>query len=502
MKHDKTHNPELYDKSLSGWDRFCLGSLHWGILGLIIFSPLPAASVNEWSILTIQLSVLLLTILYVSMRKKPEINLVLARVLRKTRWMIAAFFGYLIFQVVPLPSALIRFISPRTAAYHIQFSLDGAQKKYMALSLVPGHTLERGLELLSYILLAFLILKTITTRKQIMRIFTVLLGMGLFESVFGLIQLASIKPSILFYPKVYALDSVSGTFVNRNHFAGYMEMIIPLAVGYIIARSGWFSRTGIRWRERLLMLSEKNTASGLLLSMGVVVMSLGLILSRSRSGVFLLAFSFILLFGLAMLNSGGEGRQSPGIRIFFRSLFIFIAGLALVVGIGATLERFSMDRILQEARPAFWSNTLKIVGEYPVFGTGLGTFGSIYPEGESAGTPMSLAHAHNDYLEYTAELGLVGIALLLGAILYLIAACFRVWKSRRLHESVGLGLGGLVAVLCILIHSLTDFNLHIPANMLLFALTLSLTAVAVFHRKRDDSDHLGRREQGKEAALR
>ena len=487
MKKNNAHNTDITAKPHGGWDAFCREFIQWGILGLIVFSPLPAASVNEWSILVIQLAVLLMAVLYVSMRKKPEINPVLARSIHKMRWMVIGFFAYLIFQIIPMPSAFIRFISPGTAAYHSQFVLDGARKKTMTLSLVPGHTLERGLELLGYVLLAFLVLKTVTSRKQIMRLFAVLFGMGLFEAVFGLIGLVSAHPSILFYPKIYALDSVSGTFVNRNHFAGYMEMIIPLAVGFIIARSGWISKAGIRWRERVLMLSEKNMASGLLLMMGVVVMGLGLILSRSRSGVFMLAFSIILLFGLAMFKSEGERSSRFGIRFVFRGLFILAAGLVLMVGIGATIERFSMDRMLREARPVFWANTVKIIEEFPVFGTGLGTFGSVYPEGESAGTPMSLGHAHNDYLEYTAELGILGIVLLLGAILYMMIVCFRVWKSRRHPAAVGLGLGGLVAVLCILIHSLTDFNLHIPANMLLFALTLSLTAVAVFHHKRIDS---------------
>ena len=147
MKTNNALNTDIIGKSYGGWDRFCREFIQWGILGLIVFSPLPAASVNEWSILVIQLTVVLMTVLYISMRKKPEINPALARMLHKMRWMVIGFFAYLIFQIIPMPSAFVRFISPKTAAYHSQFALNGARKTTMTLSLVPGHTLESGLEI-------------------------------------------------------------------------------------------------------------------------------------------------------------------------------------------------------------------------------------------------------------------------------------------------------------------------------------------------------------------
>jgi O-antigen ligase len=134
---------------------------------------------------------------------------------------------------------------------------------------------------------------------------------------------------------------------------------------------------------------------------------------------------------------------------------------------------------------AYWANTAEIFADYPLLGTGLGTFPSLYPDREGEETLIRLYHAHNDYLEYLSELGIVGMVLLLGGILFLLVKSFLIWKERTNPEFKSLGLGGIIAVICILFHSLTDFNLHIPANMLLFSVVLSLTVVVVFYRRRN-----------------
>jgi O-antigen ligase len=358
----------------------------------------------------------------------------------------------------------------------------------MSLSLVPSHTLREGLELLSYFLLGFLIIKTVTSRKQIMRIFSVLIAMGVFEAFYGLFELYNKNPRILFYKKIFGLDSVTGTFVNRNHLSGYLEMIIPLAMGLIIARIDFFSFAGLRWREKLLRLSEKGLSTNLLLVLGIIIMSLGIIFSKSRSGVFLLVFAFILFFGLIVLYFRGTTHQKRWIKNFLKTVFLIIVFISLYMGIDATLERFSLDKLLREGRPTYWANTVETVSEFPFFGTGLGTFVSLYPDYEQSGIPVRLFHSHNDYLEYLSELGIVGMILLLGGILFMVINSFLIWRVRRHPVIKGLALGGIVAIICILIHGIADFNMHIPANMMLFSVVLSLTIVTAFYKRRDSDN--------------
>jgi O-antigen ligase len=231
------------------------------------------------------------------------------------------------------------------------------------------------------------------------------------------------------------------------------------------------------------MVSERGAYKNILLALGVILMALAVIFSKSRSGVFLLILTFILIFGMIALFYGTIKREFKWIKDFFRVVFLIIMVVAVYIGIDSMIERFAMDRILHDVRPVVWSNTTGIIGDFPVMGSGLGTFQALYPAYEESSTPPLFEHAHNDYLEYMAELGGMGFLLLLGGIGAMLVFSFLVWQVRQ-HPAVrGLALGGMVAVVAMLLHSITDFNLHIPANMMLFVVVLSLTIATAFYKK-------------------
>lgn len=490
-----------------GRDKICGRIIEYGLLGLIIFSPLPAASVHEWSILVIQLMVLIMMVAYFLMKEKPQNNEVLSLIMKRGRYLFLGLFVYLVFQITPLPKFFIKIFSPNAHNFKEMFSVEFSKIKFTSLSLIHWHSLREGLELLIYFFIGFLIVKTVISRQQILRLFYVIIGMGVFEALYGLFELYNKSPRIFLYKKVHSLDSVTGTFVNRNHFSGYLEMIIPLAIGLIIVRIGLFSFSGLKWRERLIRLSERGLSANLILSLGIIVMSLAIIFSKSRSGIFLLAFTFILFLGLITIAFEGSSYQKKWIKNFVRIIFISVLIISFYIGMGSSLERFSLDRLLQENRPIFWANTVGIFLDFPLFGTGLGTFASLYPDLRFEENPVQLYHAHNDYLEYLAELGIIGMILLSGCILFIIYYSFLIWRTRRNREAKGIALGGLVALVLILVHSITDFNLHIPANMMLFSVVLSLTIVTAtfkFQRgifKDDKKKKPQKRKSKKERAL-
>src|SRR4030042_3475462 len=94
-----------------------------------------------------------------------------------------------------------------------------------------------------------------------------------------------------------------------------------------------------------------------------------------------------------------------------------------------------------------------------------------------------MVHAHNDYLEYLSEVGSIGFLLFFGGFLFIVIISFLTWRERRHPEVKGLALGGIISLVCILTHSITDFNLHIPANMVLFSVVLPLTLVTAFYKR-------------------
>lgn len=131
-----------------------------------------------------------------------------------------------------------------------------------------------------------------------------------------------------------------------------------------------------------------------------------------------------------------------------------------------------------------WNNTALIIKDFFFFGTGLGTFSNIYPMYKVKDNPGFWTHAHNDYLEFFSELGIIGFSLLLISLAYLFYKIFRMWASRFNPEVKGIGLGGITALFAILIHELVDFNLHILANTFLFTIIFSLTIIVIFYRKK------------------
>jgi O-antigen ligase len=471
------------NKSGAGRPRPQSRVVEWGILALVVFSPLPRASVQAWSVLAIQLAVLSLTVLYVLTPGERLTNERLKKALKWPRAMALGFFAWVAVQLLPLPAFLLKVLSPNAVALNSQYGLSSSSSRFLGLSLVPSETVRAGSELMAYFLLGFLVLRTFTSAKQIRRLIGVIIAMGVFEALYGMFELYNMNPRILFYWKESSLDSVSGTFVNRNHLSGYLEMIIPLAVGVIVARLGLFSLSGLKWREKFLAVTEKNLLINLMLALMTIVMSIAIVFSHSRSGIATMVLTFVFFFGLAALFKEKNGEQKKLIRQFINGMFLFVVLLSVVIGIRSTVQRFSPDRVLREGRATIWAQTLRWIGQFPVFGTGLGTFASLNPGSEVEGTLIGYDHAHNDYLEYLMEVGAVGFILLLALIFIMLGRSLVAWQSRADPEVRGLALGGLVSCLSVLFHSATDFNTHIPANALLFSVVLSTTMAVAFLKK-------------------
>jgi O-antigen ligase len=457
--------------------------IEYGILGLLILSPLPAASVDDWAILAIELTAALLAAVYALTVQRPRLNPRMTSRLIWPRRTLAVFLGLLVLQIIPLPKGLVALLSPGAAALRARFSAGFGGSAQATLSLVPTHTLRAALEILAYALIGFLVVRTVTHRRQIERFLIVLAAAGTFQAFYGLFELFHKNPRVLFFAKVYNLNSATGTFVNRNHFSGYLEMIIPLALGLLIARVDLLSLAGKSWPDKIAQIAGRGFTFNVLILISVVVMSLAIVRSNSRSGVFILLFIFVLFFELTVFHFSAQRYRQEWIKNFLKAVFVLVTIGALYTGIEATMGRFAKDNLLQEGRPQYWASAAAIFGDYPVWGTGLGTFGDIYPAYGTIPLEGRLTHAHNDYLEYLSDLGLLGFAALLATIAFLVGDGFLTWSKRRHPQIKGLGMGGFVAVAAMLVHSFTDFNLHIPANMLLFSVVLGLMYATAYYRK-------------------
>jgi O-antigen ligase len=246
--------------------------------------------------------------------------------------------------------------------------------------------------------------------------------------------------------------------VNRNHFAGFAELILPLALVPIVMG---------RVRKKRWPLV------GLL----AIVPIAALFLSGSRGG--------IVSFGteLAVLTLILALRGTKGKRLIAGAA-ILVGALLLVawLGMGQIMTRLSSLRsveVTEAKRASMYRDTWRIFLDHPWWGTGLGTLQIVYPPYETLYDGKVVNHTHNDYLEALAETGLLGGVCCAWFLAVLARAAWR--QVREPHSSFAgtLQLSGLVACSGFLTHSLVDFNLHIPANALLFLLMAHLTTAQI-----------------------
>jgi O-antigen ligase len=205
-------------------------------------------------------------------------------------------------------------------------------------------------------------------------------------------------------------------------------------------------------------------------------MLLGLVFTRSRTGV-LLAMLGIFLCMLAFSRRLG-GSNVYGLVGTFTAIGI---GLAVEIGLTPVLNRFTLQDPLSDGRWEIYAGTLQAIGAFFPLGSGAGTFQEAFPRFHPSGLIVNntINQAHNDYLEWLMEGGLLAAALVLVLLGVYCRQWFRVWARGAWSRFRFIQVGAGISVFLMILHGLTDFNLHIPANAVFFAF---LAAVFV-HRE-------------------
>jgi len=485
-----------------------------GLCAVLLFVPLPIGSVEEWSVFVFEAATVSLFLLYIGGRlfgRRRAVGLgrhdadggrLDGRLPGFVKVLIGVFLGFSALQIAPLPAALVKVLSPRAYAIHAGLVRDAitAPSSWLRLSLNPAASVYELVLLVCYGLFGYLVLRTLRSRGRAEILVVVILAAALFQAFYGMAETFSGHEMIFGRPKHYGLGSVTGTFVNRNHFAGFLEMAFPLSLGYLLVKARYFAmEKGLSLRRRILWFGQESLQWTLLLGLVPVFIGVGLIFSKSRSGIMVLAVTAVLAAAAIASwrefsdedgeaggerGGGGRGPEQGSRRRFGRIVRLVLAVIlvaAVWIGIGPVIRRFSEVDISAEARRTFYRNTIEMIGDFPWTGTGKGTYVNAYAMYEKVDDRLRLSFAHNDYLEAAAENGIVGGGALGLAGIGLVIWLAGMWRRRRSSFAKGLGLGALLGVAALLIHGFTDFNLQITANAVYFT-ALAMLGVAVLSR--------------------
>lgn len=451
----------------------------WGLLLLLVWAPLPLASANTWSmdILIAWSQFLLLGTAYAWRHAAPE---AFAR-LSRFRWplgLLGAFCALQWFQLVPLPAAMLAFLSPETLAVQ-----DGVAD--LQLSLDPQQT--RIYAALSFAYFSCFLVSTVVIRDaaRLDKLAQVLVYSGLLQALVGVVLFSlGARYPLFFFDVVHA--NVLGTYGNRNHFAGYMEICLSIGIGLMLSRlgSGRDWRWRGNWKQRLQAAFEFMLSPKMRLRMILVIMVIGLVLTRSRMGN---AGFFAAMLIVGVISIILSRKLAPATVMLIASLVIVdVVIVGTWVGLEKVVQRVQQTGMTEaeglksesvEARQSAAKHALDLVNDFPVFGTGAGSFYGTYSRYRTD-RPGYWDHTHNDYVEMAADYGLLGVGILGAFVLLTLAKGVQILRKRRSSLARGMAFGVLMAVVALIIHSTVDFNLQLPANALTLVVVMSMAWIA------------------------
>jgi hypothetical protein len=352
-------------------------------------------------------------------------------------------------QLLPLPAAVAGIVAPRASELHagLAEALPAAAADLVRPSIDAGATREALLMLAAVVAVGFAAAVAVRSREHLRSALTVLALAGACQALYGATEYLSGRQQIFGYAKRFHLDSATGSFINRNHFAAYLAILLPAAL-YVTLDGARRLRPARSWREKLLRLDDPAASRLLAGAVAVMVIWSGVLLSYSRGG---LGGAVVGLVVLAVL-------VAP------RRLWWVVPLLALPVALLLAEEiRPPGERLLAggeelgslHGRLPAWIATLALARTFLPLGSGLGTFAAAFPLEQPAVVAGSWSHAHNDWLEAALEGGPL-TALALAVAVALAALPLARGRDNACHAAVTAALAAAV-VACFI-----DFCARIP----------------------------------------
>lgn len=401
-----------------------------------------------------------------------------------------------IWQLTPLGRPLLDRLSPKTAQLYGQFlptkfeeiswGEDQAPEVRQAgatISLYPYATRVQLLRWLAFFWVFVLVCNNLASRAALERLALVAVVNGSLLALFALVQMFSSSRRLAYWSYPTQGD-IFGPFLCKNHFPFYVNMCIGLGLGLLWSRRSSRERgpaeqrgeTHRRSRHRRQVQETywPRGASGLLqdpaslwICCALALMVTSVAFSLSRGGFLALLGGY----GLCLLLQLLQTRRSVGLGAGFLCLLLTL-GLVGWLGLGKIQARMAtlwQGSALQESRLPLWANVFRMSRDFPLWGTGYGTYQYLEPlyRTNPVLADETIDHVHNDYLEMLAEGGLVGLFLSLLALGLIVRIGLQIVWRQPSPQVRGLALGVLFAFFTLLIHSFGDFGLRIPAIALL-----------------------------------
>ncbi len=457
--------------------------LFYAFLLLLLWLPLPMGSNRTWAWAFMGIAVQLLAMAWLVLALLGRSSLTTAF---RRAWPVLLMFllwlAWLVLQIAPLPPAAIEFLSPAAADLYRSLPDDAG---WRTLSLDPWASRSFLLRSWSYFLLFVLTLLLVRTTGRIKTLVFVLILSGVFQALFGNFMVLSGVERLLFEAKEGFIGRTTGTFTNRNHLAGYLNMCLALGIGWLVA--GGRSKVTTHWKQQVRNLLSFLLSEKMRLRIFLVFMAIALVMTHSRMGNTAFFSSLLITGGIWLfLRRRRPNRGAVIVLVSILALDVLVMGHWF--GLEKVVQRLQETSAERETRDDVVRESLPYARDFWLTGSGAGSFYSTFPKYMEEGSVLPYRYAHNDFLQFFLETGAVGFLLAAALALSGFHAAWRVMATRSHHYLRSLGYGSFMGMLALMIHSSTDFNLQIPSNAALFVVLLALAWLAHGFPRRGSSE--------------
>ncbi|MBT3137049.1 O-antigen ligase family protein [Alteromonas sp. ALT199] len=389
-------------------------------------------------------------------------------------WLV--FLTWQLINIVPLPFSLVEALRPERINFLLNEnaqSMESLSSQWLPLSFDVGQSDVIFFKSLAYCFLFFITLTLVNTGKRLRYILIVVSAAGVFQAIYGSLEvLSGLQYSLVF--KLPVSHIATGSFVYKNHYANFLLLCLSAAIGYMIASLR--VRSGSSPRERLRRIVRFWLSNKVLFRIGIIIMVIALVMSRSRMGnsAFFIAMTITATLGLIYFKP----RQKSYVVLFISMLVIDILIVSSLFGLKQVQQRIEQTNLTQESRDEVVTDALPLLSQYGVIGTGGGTFYTVYPQVQSESIQHFYDHAHNEYLQFAIEFGIVGAAIIAMLVLLCAKSALSAMQNRRHPLPRGTAFAAVMAVIGMALHSTVDFPLQAPANTAIFIILLALGALS------------------------
>ena len=414
----------------------------YGVAALLMFGPLAFGAVEPWAIFMLQFAAVVLLAIWVVMQvRSGQFSLT----------------SNPVFPPMCVFGALIIIQLFGTSAYR--------------------HATYSGFLLyVAYGIICFLIAQTLNRTTQLRRFATAFVAYGSCMAMFAVLESLS-SGGKLYWTRTPRFGGwIYGPYVNHNHYAGLMEMLVPIPLVFAFSR---YAQGRRRW----------------LAASAAAFMGATIFLSGSRGGMaaFAVQVTIFLWFLFRERTRNGAALLLGGSLLLVLACIAWIGGSEVSARL-ATLGFTKHTDLAEDVRLKIYGDSLHMFAHRPVLGWGLGTFPTVYPQFRSFYTNSFVNAAHNDYLQFLTETGMLGFGIAIWLLVAAVRSAIRKTKNWPSDVNGAVSLAALLGISGILIHSLVDFNLQIPANAMLFYVLCTVAAMEPRFRNH-------RRERHKHAAV-